>query len=510
MHVVSQKLIFLGLDGATWTQLDKFLQEDLMPNLSAMIKNGVKAELRSTFPYTSRTSWISMLTGTNPGKHGIPHHIVGGKQEVPSIWKILSDHNVKSIIVNDIVTYPPLQINGIMISGGFSTPPHSKDFVHPISLFEEINSLVDGYIPSLDSTIMEKLQNGMFEDAFFQLQEYGSKIVKTSLYLANKFNWEIISIVLENTDYLHHFFWDKPEFLKRFYKWLDEVLGNFHTLSLSYNANFLIVSDHGFGHIEKHFLINSWLRDSGLANFGKPGEIRRYLSKTKIKRDFVRKNLSRLHLRRLASKFTPSEIKKMIPLEQNEDGYIQDSTDVYSEAYNEITINVDDPLKYEQIRNDVIKKLLQLHDNGKKVIQAAHKREEVFHGPYVNRAYDVQILTTLGYCWSSSIKEKYLLTTDEFGKTRTGDHRPEGIFLALGPDIKKGTRLEKSLMIWDICPTVLHMLNQEIPSYMDGKVISTIFDSKSSLHGKQISFQKENEKEFLRKRISQKRDLLNL
>jgi len=232
-----------------------------MPNLSAMIKNGVKAELRSTFPYTSRTSWISMLTGTNPGKHGIPHHIVGGKQEVPSIWKILSDHNVKSIVVNDIVTYPPLQINGIMISGGFSTPPHSKDFVRPISLFEEINSLVNGYIPSLDSTIMEKLQNGMFEDAFFQLQEYGSKIVKTSLYLANKFNWEIISIVLENTDYLYHFFWDKPEFLKRFYKWLDEVLDNFHNLSLSHDTNFLIVSDHGFGHIEKHFLINSWLRD---------------------------------------------------------------------------------------------------------------------------------------------------------------------------------------------------------------------------------------------------------
>ena len=30
---MGKKVILIGLDGATWTQLDKFLQEGIMPNL---------------------------------------------------------------------------------------------------------------------------------------------------------------------------------------------------------------------------------------------------------------------------------------------------------------------------------------------------------------------------------------------------------------------------------------------------------------------------------------------
>lgn len=504
------KLVFLGLDGATWKQLDKFLSEGLMPNLSSIINNGVRGELHSTFPFTSRTSWLTMLTGTNPGKHGIPHHIVGGIPAVPLIWQILSDAKLKSIIVNDIVTYPPSKIDGIMISGGFSTPHDSRDFVYPESLYDEINKIANGYIPSLGSTTIENIQNGFFDNAYAELQEYGDKIIKTSLHLAKKFDWSILSVTLEHTDYFHHFFWNKPVFLQKFYQWLDGILADLYSVSRTNNANLLIVSDHGFGPIEKHFLVNSWLRDSNISNFGKPGKIRKYLSTTKIKRDYVRKSLSRLHMRSLASKITPSELKKIIPIEQYEDGYIQDSSTVYSEAYNEITINVNEKAQYEKLRDRVIKELLQIEDNGRKVVLEAHKREEIFHGPYVDRAYDVQILLNEGYCWSSSIKEKYLLTPTEFSDIRSGDHRPEGILIAVGPDIKKGSMLSSTLKILDISPTILHMLGRPIPSYMEGNVAKEILDESSVLFKKDVSIQKKNEKEFLKNRISERRHLLRL
>ena len=507
---MTHKAVMLGLDGGTWTQLNKFISDGIMPNLTSLMKSGVKGVLKSGTPYTSKTSWLSILTGTNPGKHGIPHHIVGKNSEVPLIWQILSEHNIKQIIVNDLVTYPPLSINGIMISGGFSTPFNSKNFVYPSSILKEIDNAVDGYIPYLSPHTFQMVQRGNFDGIYQRLQEWGNKVLNTSVYLSKKFEWQFLATMIENPDFINHYFWNKPEFLKRFYQWLDEVIGNFYEIATSNNANFFIMSDHGGGPIKKHFLINTWLQDSGFTNFRKPSKIRKILSKTKIKRNFMRKNLKRFHLQSIASKLTPSELKKMIPIEENEAGFIEKSSTVYSEAYNEITVNVKDSNKYEKLRNELIQKLLQIKDNdGTRIVLEAHKREESFHGPFVKRAYDIQFLLNEGFCYSSAIKDKFLLTPTELGIIRTGDHRPEGIFLAIGPDISKGHTIQ-TIKVWDICPTLLHILGQKIPSYMDGEVKKEIFDRNSPFFAKKVMFQKQSEKEFIKKRILEKRKNLNL
>jgi len=501
------KLIFLGLDGATWTQFDKFLSSGSMPNLSKLLSEGTKGQLRSTFPFTSRTSWISMLTGTNPGKHGIPHHIVGGKQELPSIWNILSKEK-KVIIVNDIVTFPPTEINGIMITGGFSTPPTSRNFVYPKSLLNELDSITGGYIPSLDSSFMNLIKNNQHDEAFSKLQDYGEKFVKTSLYLSEKYPWDVLSTTLENSDYIHHFFWDKPLFLEKFYKWVDQVIGDFHYLAKENNANIVIASDHGFGPIQKHFLINSWLRKSNLSNFKNPGKMRKLLAKSSVNRGLVRKGLDKLHLRNAASKLTPSEIKKIIPLEKNEVGFIDENSLIFSEAYNEITINVENKIKRNEIIEKLTRELLELEDNGQKIVKEIHKRENIFHGPFVDRAYDLQILLNEGYSWSPLIREKFIMTPEEFGKTRVADHRPEGIFIFAGPDIDSSDTLY-SADIWDIFPTIMHLLSQPIPSYVDGKVLKEIFNQNSIVF-KQDPMTKKIEKQKLREKISNNRDKLKI
>jgi len=502
------KLILLGLDGATWSQFNKFLKNNSMPSLSKIISNGIHAELNSTFPFTSRTSWISMMTGTNPGKHGIPHHIVGGKQELPSIWNILSTNQKKVIIVNDIVTYPPVPVNGIMITGGFSTPPNSKEFVFPKSLIKEINYITDGYIPSLPSSFMKKLEVDDFDGAFEQLQTYGKKIITTSLHLAEKNEWDYLQTILENTDYLHHFFWDKPEYLEKFYIWLDEILGKYVNLAEKNNANLLITSDHGFGPINKHFLINSWLQQTNLTNFGKTNKVRRFLANSNINKRLIKKSLAKFNLTKTISKLTPSELKKIIPVEKNEEGFIQKESKVYSEAYNEITINVDDKNEYESLCKEIIDLLKNLKDGEKKIIKEVYKKTEIFHGPFVNRAFDIQFLLNEGYCWSSSIKKEYLLERDELSKIRSGDHRPEGVFLAMGPDIKNHQELLHA-KIWDIFPTILHMLSQQIPSYVDGKILKEIFNENSAIF-KQESIIKKSEKQRLKEKIFSNRDKLKI
>ncbi len=491
---MNRKLIILGLDGANWTKLDEYASKGFMPHFTSIVKEGTRGTLQSNFPFTSGTAWTTIFTGANPGKHGIPHHLTEGKQELPSIWKILSNNSIKCIVVNDLITYPPLKINGIMISGGFSTPPTSKNYVHPQSLQEEIESLTGGYTPSLDKKALENAQQGNFEEFFNEVEEYGNKVVKTSIHLSKKNDWDVLSIMLENPDYIQHFFWDNKQFLERFYGWLDKVIKEFYDVGKSVNSNLLIISDHGFGPIKKHFLVNSWLEKEGFTKFEKPGKIRKTLSQTKVKRDFVRKKLSDLKIRKLASKLTPQSVKGMIPIEKEEFGFINSDTKIFSEAYNEITVKLDNHSDYDKIRNELITKLLEIEDEGKKVVLKAIKREDAFHGPFVNRAYDVQILLNEGYCWSPAIREKFLLTKSEFSKIRTGDHRPEGIFFACGPDIKQNYSLKDDLYTWDISPIILYILNNKIPKYMDGRVNIEIFNEKSSLAKGEMQFEENSEK----------------
>lgn len=500
-----KKVILLGLDGATWTKLDYYISSGKMPNLSKIVEKGAKGILNSTIPYTSRACWLSILTGTNPGKHGNPHHTVnGGKSEVPRLWDILTEKKIKQIIVNDLITYPPTPVDGIMVTGGFSTPASSKDFVYPRSAMNEIYQIVENYIPSLSPDILKKTQENEFDEFYKKLQEWGDNVVKVSTHLAQNHDWQLFAPILENTDYINHFFWDKPEFLTKFFEWLDEVIGKFYQIAIENNANLIIVSDHGGGPINKHFLINTWLQQSGFADFAKPSKLRKFLSKIGFKRKSVRSNLSKLHLRGVASKITTSEMRKMIPIDNNESGILDTQSKIYSEAYDEITINIKDPDEYEKTRNQIIEKLQKLKDeNGTNIVSKVNKREESFHGPFVNRAHDLQFLLNEGYCYSSAIREKYLLTPDEIGRVRTGDHRPEGIFVAVGPDISSGKSIS-NLYLWDICPLILHCLELEVPSYMDGKVKKEIFSEHSSAFIRNISIKKETEKDFLKKRISEK------
>ena len=58
----------------------------------------------------------------------------------------------------------------------------------------------------------------------------------------------------------------------------------------------------------------------------------------------------------------------------------------------------------------------------------------------------------------------------------TGTHRPTGIFLMRGPGISQGVRL-KDIRIYDIAPSILHLMGQPVPEDLDGKVLADAFQS---------------------------------
>jgi arylsulfatase A-like enzyme len=62
----------------------------------------------------------------------------------------------------------------------------------------------------------------------------------------------------------------------------------------------------------------------------------------------------------------------------------------------------------------------------------------------------------------------------------------EGILLARGQGFKKGKPIKGARLI-DLAPTILHVLGNKIPTDMDGRVLTDLFD-KDFLEGRPVEY----------------------
>src|SRR3989454_7309057 len=56
---MSKKVLFIGLDGATFDVLDPLIDRGLMPRLKRFIDEGVRGPLETTIPPITPTAWVS-------------------------------------------------------------------------------------------------------------------------------------------------------------------------------------------------------------------------------------------------------------------------------------------------------------------------------------------------------------------------------------------------------------------------------------------------------------------
>src|SRR6185503_17198684 len=64
-------VVLFGIDGATFSLLDPLMSEGKLPNLSRLKQEGAWGMLQSTIHPITPAAWVSMVTGLNPGKHGV-------------------------------------------------------------------------------------------------------------------------------------------------------------------------------------------------------------------------------------------------------------------------------------------------------------------------------------------------------------------------------------------------------------------------------------------------------
>ena len=273
--------------------------------------------------------------------------------------------------------------------------------------------------------------------------------------------------------------------VNRFYRNMDGVLGD--TLSrLREDDTIIVLSDHG-GNITppRQVNFNVWLAQRGLLT---PRETTRSLGE---------------RLYALNQKLMPARVRSMLR-RQAPKGVQGELRDLWkglqgidfarTQAYHfpmkcpplaGIVINVKgrqpegtvDPADYQVVRARLARELVEIRDprTGEPVVRHVFTRDELYQGPYAERAPDLVV-------WCHDMyKEGPLAQGPVIGEVPfdelvqvSGSHDERGIFLAKGPGIAAGRRLEGARLI-DVPPTILHAMELPVPSSMDGRVLSEVF-----------------------------------
>lgn len=123
-----QRVVFIGLDGATWDILDSLIAGGDLPVMKRLKEEGSSGVLRSVDCYFTPPAWTSMLTGYRPERTGIYtfgkwsgqgnvfQSVSALDVAVPNVWDAASAAGKRVAVINVPVTYPARPVNGIMVS----------------------------------------------------------------------------------------------------------------------------------------------------------------------------------------------------------------------------------------------------------------------------------------------------------------------------------------------------------------------------------------------------------
>ena len=482
----------IGLDGATWRLLDDWIEKNELPTLDEIARCGVKGNLKTTIPPITPVAWASFVTGKNPGKHGVfgfesSEGLMTYSSSIKSLkmWDILSYYGLRSCILYVPMTYPVEPINGVMISDPLFTPEVKdiKKLVFPPSLIHKyliLRRLIkDIFYGSRvkDKVIYTSTHKQEVYDAI--IRETETKIiVAKELIKHSNFNFFFIHFI--RTDSIQHRFWNDKNIILRFYKFLDLKIKELINLfgQKGGETYIFIVSDHGFHQAPKYiFNVNTYIK---------------YLlepqaaSKQLVAKIFSLADYIRILLKKKLGINPDQFLVKPYKFFKN----IEPKTIAEFMGGYFITLKNDFS---NDLKRKIIDELRVLKGpDHKRVLFLVCEKEKIYWGKYLDNAPDIILVPNVKYQLSAKPSNRIFTRIHEplLPGTHTSAPALKGIFLGMGPGVKSGHKIENEVNIWDIAPTILHILGLPIPQDMDGKVLNEIFDSNSPIVNEKIRYVK--------------------
>ncbi len=487
-RVRMKKVLIIGLDGATYTILDRLMADGVMPFLRDFIAQGVRAPLRTIIPALTPPAWTSLRTGVRPGKHGIfdffrkaapdSHHIemlTGKDIAAPTLAQYANQHDLTAAVLNFPVTFPSPPIQGYLIPGWM--PWKQLRFAcQPADFYGRLKEL-PGFNPrelAMDMKQEEKAIEGTAEEEYKAWIDVHIRKDRQWLQIVRLLREsdppDYTAIMFDGTDKIQHLMWrfldpacyslqpddfelEMRDYVLRYYRALDEVIQGIAALAFQ-DAAIFIVSDHGFGQQAFTFFVNTWLEQQGLLAWAKDAPAvsdQAILGIGQLARHTYLLDWEKT----LAYAPTPSANGIHIVRQSAEHPH-----GVSAEMY-------------LPFRDHLVAQLQQVVDpiHGQPLVAEIWTREEIFAGPYMELAPDLTLVMRDGGLISILAAETAVAPRSVI----SGTHAPLGIFAAQGSGLQAGLT-SPELSILDIAPLALYGMGLPIPAQLDGRLPTELFD----------------------------------
>jgi predicted AlkP superfamily phosphohydrolase/phosphomutase len=438
-----RRVLVVGLDGVPFSLLKRLSEEGKLPNWTQLMESGSMKRMNSVHPCVSSVAWATYMTGKNPGKHNIYGFVDRnpGSMDVfiptsrdmagKTLWEILSQAGKRVVVINVPLTFPPREVNGILISGFLC--PNIDKIAHPKELAAVLKEM--GYRIDVDAWQARKSLDKFLEDLHLTLD----KRIEAMFHFLEREEWDFFQLHIMETDRINHFLWGLweegdpqygPEFIK-YYQKIDGILGRISAM-LDRDTRLIILSDHGFCGMKKEVFLNHWLQREGWLKF----------------REENPKSVKDIHQESKAYSLIPGRIYVNL-------------------AGRESSGSVRFPDEYERVRDEVKGALLAMGDpdSGEAIIEKVFKREELYRGPHYNEGPDLVAIPHNGYDLKGNLDKKELT----YKGPLVGMHTYDDAFLYIKDmEVRRG---DNQFGVMDVMPTVLKLMGVSPPEDLDGQAL---------------------------------------
>lgn len=431
----AQRCFVLGLDGLGLGLLERLLPQGAMPVLCDLMGRAGVSRMRSVIPTVSSVAWASYATGVNPGMHNLfgfvdrepnPFRVFipnAAHLKHETLWEALSRRGKRVISLNVPVSYPPKQLNGVMV-GCFLSPSLEKA-VYPPSLLPLLKET--GYSLDVDAWKAREDLEGFLGD----LERILESRFQVALRLMEQEPWDFFQLHIMETDRINHFLlgsWEDKEepwctrfmgFYSRLDSWLGRLLERLEKPLEKGDLTLILISDHGFCRLEAEFQVNHWLEKEGYLFF----------------QDEKEKKLQEFLPRSRAYSLIPGRV--FINLKGREDRG-----------------SVAPGREYESLRAELAEALSGLRDpsSNKPMVRKVHLREEIYKGPFLERAADLVLEPEDGFDPKGNTEASSLAQKGHI----QGMHTLEDAFLLRYP----GELPRRDFRIQDVAAGIMGLLGE--------------------------------------------------
>jgi predicted AlkP superfamily phosphohydrolase/phosphomutase len=438
------RVALVGLDGVGAPLAEALIDAGVMPRLGALRRSGTFARMTSSIPTVSNVSWTSLVTGVNPGRHGI-YGFTDVRRDsyalwfpnardvrAPTLWDALGARGKQTIVMNVPGTYPATDIAGVMVSGFVAVSLERA--VRPASLLPVLSR--DGYRIDVDYVDADRRPDAFFADLFATLA--ARRRAFRHVLAANP--WDCFLGVVTETDRLHHYFWHAwndvghplhQRFLD-FYAEVDAAIAEIAD-AVGDDVPLFVVADHGHCAIASEWFPNAWLRSEGLL------------------------------------RFTTDKPRSLADLDRTSHAFVLDPGRIYLNLAGRFAEGVVAPgAEADDLLARIIDGLAAVAWPGDAVggtcrpVRSIHRRDEIYAGPCIDDAPDAVIQFHDGFDPKGALGP-----TELFGRSAlTGMHTyDDALFCVNRPGVPTD-----GLAIVDVAPTMLALLDCPPLAAMDGRV----------------------------------------